>query len=79
MKTIAITIENDILERVDRLASQDDSSRGNRSRVIRMAIREYVTRVEGIAEDEREGALVRKNRVRLAKQAKALVREQAKP
>jgi len=79
MKTIAITIEEDILDRIDRLASRHNSTRINRSRVIRIAIREYVNRVENLAEDEREGALIRRHRTHLAKQATALVREQAKP
>jgi metal-responsive CopG/Arc/MetJ family transcriptional regulator len=72
MKTIAITIDPDTLARVDRLG------RRNRSRIIREAVREYVTRVERLADDERESAIVRKHRGRLARQAAALVRAQAK-
>ena len=79
MKTIAITIEEDILDRIDRLASNHDKTRKNRSRVIRVAIREYVTRIERLSEDERETAIVRRHRGRLARQSQALVREQAKP
>jgi metal-responsive CopG/Arc/MetJ family transcriptional regulator len=78
MKTIAITIEEDILQRIDRLASNHDQTRRNRSSVIRLAIREYVTRVEQLSEDEREAAIVRRHRGRLARQSQALVREQAK-
>lgn len=73
MKTIAITIEPDVLERVDRLAGT------NRSKAIRQAIREYVTRLEQEAQDAREAAIVRRHRSRLAKQARALVAQQAKP
>ena len=73
MRTIAITIEDDVLERVDRLASK------NRSKAIRQAVREYVGRLEQEAQDAREGAIVRRHRSRLARQARALVREQAKP
>jgi metal-responsive CopG/Arc/MetJ family transcriptional regulator len=72
MKTIAITIDPDTLARVDRLG------RRNRSRIIREAVREYVTRLERLADDERESAIVRKHRGRLARQAAALVRAQAK-
>ena len=78
MKTIAITIEEDILERIDRLdASRQNTS--NRSRIIREAVREYLTRVERLAEEEREKKIFRKHRGRLARQAAALVKEQAKP
>jgi metal-responsive CopG/Arc/MetJ family transcriptional regulator len=77
MKTIAISIDEDILERVDRLAKGREA--GNRSRVIREAVHEYVSRLERATADEREAAIVRRHRGRLARQASALVREQAKP
>jgi hypothetical protein len=47
--------------------------------VIREAVREYVQRVEQTAEDEREARIVRQHRGRLSRQARALVRQQAKP
>jgi hypothetical protein len=47
--------------------------------VIRQAVREYVSRVEALAEQERETDIVRRHRTRLARQARALVREQATP
>jgi metal-responsive CopG/Arc/MetJ family transcriptional regulator len=78
MKTIAITIEDDVLERLDRLAGRA-GGRANRSRVIRRAVSEYVTRLEREAEQGREAAVVRRHRARLARQATALVQEQAKP
>lgn len=74
MKTIAITIDDDTLERVDRLGGGR-----NRSRVIRQAVREYVARLERLAEEEREAAVIRRHRGRLARQARALVRAQAQP
>lgn len=77
MKTIAITIDEATLARVDRLAGREGST--NRSQVIRQAVREYVSRLERASEDEREDAIVRGHRGRLARQARALVREQAKP
>lgn len=73
MKTIAITIDNDTLERVDRLGGR------NRSRVIRLAVQEYVARLDRLAEEEREAAVIRRHRGRLARQARALVRAQAQP
>lgn len=74
MKTIAITIDDDTLERVDRLGG----ARG-RSKVIRDAVREHVARLERLAEESREAAVIRKHRGRLSRQAEALVRAQAKP
>lgn len=79
MKTIAITIEEPMLERVDRLASGPGRKKRNRSQIIREAVREYVSRVEQLAQEEREAAIVRRHRVPLARQAQALVRAQAKP
>ncbi len=79
MRTIAITIEEPMLERVDRLASGSGQKRRNRSQIIREAVREYVSRVERHAQEEHEAAIVRRHRVQLARQARALVRAQAKP
>jgi len=76
MKTIAITIDDEMLVRVDRLAG--GQARRNRSRVIRQAVHEYVSRLERAAEDEHEAAIVRRHRGRLARQARTLVRAQAK-
>ena len=74
MKTIAITIDDDTLERVDRIGGGR-----SRSRVIREAVKEYVSRLERAAEEEREAAVIRRHRGRLAQQARALVRAQARP
>jgi metal-responsive CopG/Arc/MetJ family transcriptional regulator len=78
MKTIAISIDEETLAWVDRLVGRSGRSRSNRSRLIRQAVRDYLTRLERAAEDEREGAIVRRHRGRLARQASALVRTQAK-
>jgi metal-responsive CopG/Arc/MetJ family transcriptional regulator len=72
MKTIAITMDEDMLGRVDRISS-------NRSSIIRQAVDEYLSRVEREGEEEREKAILRKHRARLAKQTAALVKGQAKP
>ena len=77
MKTIAITIEEDMLRRLDRLAG--DGQRLNRSRVIRRAVSEYVARLEREADQAREATVVRRHKARLTREATALVREQAKP
>ena len=78
MKTIAITIEDDILDRIDHLMERLPE-RTNRSKIIREAVREYLVRVERTREEERERQIFRKNRKLLARQAEVLVKEQAKP
>jgi metal-responsive CopG/Arc/MetJ family transcriptional regulator len=78
VKTIAITIEEDILERIDRLNAKHGGS-SNRSRVIRAAVKEYLLRAERLAEEEREREIFRRNKARLSRQAAVLVKEQGKP
>jgi predicted transcriptional regulator len=79
VKTIAITIDDDTLERVDRLAGTSDRRGGGRSRLIRQAVREHVDRLERLAEDVREAAIVRRHRTHLDRQVRALVKQQAEP
>lgn len=67
-----------MLARLDRLAAGGSGAPANRSQLIRAAVREYVGRLEEAAEAEREAAILRRHRDRLAQQARALVREQAK-
>ncbi len=77
MKTIAITIDEDMLKRIDRIVALNAVAR-NRSQVIRQAIQEFIARLERLAEEEREREIFRRQRQRLARQADALVKEQAK-
>ena len=79
MKTIAITIDEPVLERLDRLSRQPGDKRRNRSQIIREAVRQYVSRLEHDADTARETAVVRRHRGKLAAQVRALVRDQAKP
>jgi metal-responsive CopG/Arc/MetJ family transcriptional regulator len=79
MKTIAITIDTDMLQRLDRLAAHGGRGGANRSRVIRTAVKEYLARLEAAAEAEHERAIFRRHSKRLARQSAALVREQARP
>lgn len=79
MKTIAITIDENSLDRIDRLAAKTGGGAGNRSRVIRDAVQEYLSRIERAAEEERETEIIHQNRGQLHKQAVALVKEQARP
>lgn len=73
MKTIAITIDETVLARIDRVAS------GNRSKVIRDAVDDYLARLERSVAEAAEAVVLRRHRARLARQAAAAVRIQAKP
>ena len=78
MKTIAISIEDETLDRMDKLTATNDKRFKNRSRMIQDAMREYLSRIERIEEEEREREIIRRHRGRLARQATALVKEQSK-
>lgn len=76
MKTIAISIDEPTLERIDELANR----RGmNRSEVIREAAQDYIAEKEAETEEERERKIFRRHKNKLKKQTDALIREQAKP
>jgi metal-responsive CopG/Arc/MetJ family transcriptional regulator len=79
MKTIAITIEEHTLKRIDEVAGQRGESGTNRSQFIREAIKEHLVRIERQIEGEREREIFKRNRNKLHKQALALIKEQAKP
>jgi metal-responsive CopG/Arc/MetJ family transcriptional regulator len=78
MKTIAFTIDDDTLSRIDRLLRDGESHGKNRSQMIRQAVQEYVARLDRMALEERERQVFRKHRRKLAREAVALVKEQAK-
>ena len=77
MKTIAVTIQEDMLERIDRLSAGKGMA-SNRSRIIRDAVQEYLSKRERQIEEERETQIFRRHKAKLALQAAALVKEQAK-
>lgn len=77
MKTIAITIDEDTLGKVDELVATSPRVR-NRSAAIRQAIREFAERELRREHEERERAVLRKHRTRLASEARALVGAQAR-
>ncbi len=77
MKTIAITIDEAILERLDRLARS--GGKANRSLMVREAVAAYIVQLERTVEEEREARVLRRHRRRLARQARAAIREQARP
>lgn len=73
MKTIAITIDETVLARIDRVAA------GNRSKVIRDAVDDYLARLDRGVAEAAEAVVLRRHRARLARQAAAAVRVQARP
>jgi metal-responsive CopG/Arc/MetJ family transcriptional regulator len=79
MKTIAITIDESTLDRIDRMLEQQTAPGKNRSQVIRRAVREYLANLQQEAEQAREKEIFRRNRRLLKQDALALIREQAKP
>ena len=76
MKTIAITFDETLVQRLDRWAERG-TSRQPRAQLIRQAVQEYLEKLERLAEEERERAIFRQHRQRLALEAEALVQEQA--
>jgi metal-responsive CopG/Arc/MetJ family transcriptional regulator len=75
MKTIAITIDEPTLERIDELAKQ----RGmNRSEIVREAAQDYIAEKEAESEEERERKIFRRYKKKLKAQAAVLIKEQAK-
>lgn len=76
MKTIAIYIDDETLERVRDIERREGRSR---SEIIREAVSEYVEGVEDALEQEREKKIFRRLRDRLRKQAEALIQDQAEP
>lgn len=78
MKTIAITIDEDTLRRVDE-AVRKSAQPMNRSRIIRTAVKEFVAKELRHEREAREKEIFKKHRARLQRQARALISEQAKP
>jgi metal-responsive CopG/Arc/MetJ family transcriptional regulator len=78
MKTIAITIDEPTLKRVDRLASDTQFHFRNRSEIIRKAVEQFVKQVEREAEEQRETEIFRRHKSQINRQAVALIKEQAR-
>lgn len=78
MKTIAISIDEPTLGALDRLA-QKGRVRDKRSELVREALAEFLARREGLEQEANERAAIARHRVLLARQAKAMVTEQAQP
>ena len=79
MKTIAMTIDEPTLKRIDRLMLSDAVPWKSRSEVIRHAVQQFIARLERADEEEREHEIFRRHGARLNRQAAALIKEQAKP
>jgi metal-responsive CopG/Arc/MetJ family transcriptional regulator len=77
MKTIAISIDEPTLGALDRLA-QKERVRGKRSKLVREALVEFLARRQILEQETIERAAISKHRSLLARQAKAMVAEQAK-
>jgi Arc/MetJ-type ribon-helix-helix transcriptional regulator len=77
MKTIAITIDEETLARIDELTASSDRF-GSRSALVRDALAAYVAREQRIVEEKRERQVVRRHRRSLNEQLEALVDEQAR-
>lgn len=78
MKTIAITIDETTLRLLDELAVSSPQ-RKSRSALVRTAIRGFAEQQRRRKTEADEARILRANRKRLAREAKALVAEQALP
>jgi Arc/MetJ-type ribon-helix-helix transcriptional regulator len=77
MKSIAITIDEPTLERVDRLLARGHGK--NRSAVVRRALARFLEAEERCLREQDEAAVLAKNKAALAREARALVADQAEP
>jgi len=84
MRTIAISIDEATLQALDRVATEpggageEGRASTNRSKIVRRALREYIERRERAAREEKERSILAANRETLAREAAALVADQAK-
>jgi metal-responsive CopG/Arc/MetJ family transcriptional regulator len=85
MRTIAISIDQDSLDALDRMAAPAKASgreasqrRANRSEMIRRAVRQFVERHERAASEAADRRAIARHRKALGREAAALVGEQAK-
>ena len=78
MKTIAITVDETTLRLLDELAVSSPQ-RKSRSALVRTAIHGFAEQQRRRKTEADEARILRANRKRLAREAKALVAEQALP
>jgi metal-responsive CopG/Arc/MetJ family transcriptional regulator len=79
MRTIAITIDEPTLGRVDEVLGRSPCPARNRSALVREALHDYLRQLDARAADEAERRVWRRHRSRLDREAAALVEEQAVP
>ena len=78
MKTIAVTVDDATLELLDALSASEPRRR-TRSALVRAALKEFAERERRRANEEREREIFRKHREQLAREARRLVAQQARP
>lgn len=76
MKTIAVTIDEATLKLLDDLHAAQPGRK--RSALVRVALREFAERERQRVVEAREREIFRKNRKHLERQARALIKEQAR-
>jgi metal-responsive CopG/Arc/MetJ family transcriptional regulator len=84
MKTIAITIDEESLAAVDRLARSggrggNDGRGTSRSAVVRQALREFLARRARQQREQKDRQVLAEHRSEIAREAAALVKRQARP
>ena len=81
MKTIAVSIDDRTIELLDAMVGKpgEGSRHRSRSAVVRAAVREFAEREARCRIEERDADVLKRNRKRLERQARALVAEQGQP
>jgi len=79
MKTVAVTIDEPTLARVDQLLARDSPAWSSRSALVRQALQDHLRRVDIRAAEQEERRIWRRHRQKLQRQAAALIQEQATP
>jgi len=77
MKTIAVTVDDATLRLLDELTAGEPRRR-SRSALVRTALREFAERERRRVIEERERDIFRRNRKQLAREARLLIKEQAR-
>ncbi|MGH7388775.1 MAG: ribbon-helix-helix protein, CopG family [Candidatus Rokuibacteriota bacterium] len=78
MKTIAVTVDDATLRLLDELAS-GQSRRRTRSALVRAALKEFAERERRRIIEAREREIFREHRTQLEREARLLVKAQARP
>ena len=78
MRTIAVTVEDSDLRALDGIVKRDPQRYKNRSQAVRLALTGFFRQVERAQAEQREAQILARHRTKLAKQARALVAEQAR-